>query len=69
MLTVKAKISQRTGDAPILPLVIPDLIEVKGFTNHLHAIGKYWNGEIFGWQAEYTPSRGFKDGYINGRIA
>ncbi len=23
--------------------------------NHLHSLGKYWQGELFGWQAEYTP--------------
>jgi hypothetical protein len=38
-------------------VVIPDLAEVKGFANHLHATGKHWNGEMFGWPAEYTPER------------
>jgi len=35
--------------------MVPDLKEVKAFANHLHSLDKYWRGEIFGWQAEYTP--------------
>lgn len=54
MLTVKARISQGTEDSRLLPVVIPDLGEVKAFANHLHAAGMHWRGEIFGWQAEYT---------------
>ena len=37
------------------PLAVPDLKEVKSFANHLHSLSKHWHGEIFGWQAEYTP--------------
>jgi hypothetical protein len=37
------------------PLAVPDLKEVKSFASHLYSLGKYWQGEIFGWQAEYTP--------------
>jgi hypothetical protein len=55
MLTVKAKIPQRDDYSPVLPVVIPELSEVKAFARHLHATGKRWQGEIFGWQAEYTP--------------
>ena len=40
---------------PILPLAVPELKEVKAFANHLHSLSKHWQGEIFGWQAEYTP--------------
>ena len=36
-------------------LTSPDLKEVKAFANHLHSLGKHWQGEIFGWQAGYTP--------------
>ena len=35
--------------------MIPDLNEVNAFAMHLHAIGKHWQGEIFGWSAEYAP--------------
>jgi len=55
VLTVKARISRGTGDSPVLPVVIPDLSEVEAFANHLHAVGKHWQGELFGWPAEYTP--------------
>ena len=55
MLTVKARIPRRANSSPILPVVIPDLSEVRAFANHLHTTGKSWKGEIFGWQAEYTP--------------
>ena len=55
MLTVRARVPQRANYSPILPVVIPELAEVKAFANHLHATGKRWQGEIFGWPAEYTP--------------
>ena len=38
-----------------MPVVIPDLAEVTAFANHLHAVGKRWRGEVFGWPAEYSP--------------
>lgn len=55
MLTAKATIPQRANYSPIVPVVIPDLSEVRAFANHLHVIGKHWKGEMLGWQAEYTP--------------
>ena len=55
MLTVKAKIPAHADYEPILPLAVPDLKEVKAFANHLHSLGKHWQGEVFSWQAEYTP--------------
>jgi hypothetical protein len=57
MLTIKARIPQKKNYSPILPLVIPDLAEVKAFANYLHTFGKHWKGEIFGWSAEYNPER------------
>jgi hypothetical protein len=55
VLTVRARIPRRAGYSPVLPVVIPDLSEVKAFANHLHAAGKHWQGEMFGWPTEYTP--------------
>jgi len=55
MLTVKVKVHAQAGYEPILPLAVPDLKEIRSFANHLHLIGAHWQGEIFGWQAEYTP--------------
>lgn len=60
MFTVKAKIPAHTEDEHILPLAVPDLREVRAFANHLHSLGKPWQGEIFGWSAEYTPERNEK---------
>jgi hypothetical protein len=34
---------------------LADLNEVRSFASHLHSLRKHWQGEIFGWQAEYTP--------------
>ena len=55
MLTAKAKIPRRTNYSPVLPVLIPDLSEVRAFAAHLHATEKHWQGELFGWPAEYTP--------------
>jgi len=57
MLTVRARIPQKSDYSPILPLAIPSLEEARAFANHLHSLGKHWEGEIFGWSAEYTPQR------------
>lgn len=55
MLTVKARIPQRTNYSPVVPLAVPDKKEVKAFAQHLHGMGKPWQGELFGWPAAYTP--------------
>jgi len=57
MLTVRAKIPRRANDALVLPVMIPDLSEVKAFAAHLHRAERPWKGEIFGWQSEYTPEK------------
>jgi hypothetical protein len=38
-------------------LAIPAISEVRAFADHLHSIGKEWQGEIFGWPAGYSPER------------
>lgn len=58
MTTVKARIPTRTDDyVPIVPIEVPDLNEVREFAAKLHAEGKVWHGEAFGWPAEYHPER------------
>ncbi len=57
MVTVKARIQTRGDYAAIVPLVIPELNEVRGFAARLHAEGKPWHCEAFGWPAEYNPER------------
>ncbi|MCX6030556.1 MAG: hypothetical protein NT169_14815 [Chloroflexi bacterium] len=41
----------------VLRFVIPDLGAVRRFAGRLHAKGKAWRGEAFGWLAEYNPAR------------
>lgn len=57
MVTAKAKIKTHADYATIVPLSIPNLDEVRAFAAKLHAKGKAWKGEAFGWQAEYNPQR------------
>ena len=58
MLTVRARVKIQSQEfAPIVPILIPDLNEVRNFANGLHSEGKAWEGEAFGWQAEYNPAR------------
>ena len=55
MLTIKVKIPQQSDSSCVLPVLIPDLNEAQAFADHLHALGRHWQGELFGWPAEYTP--------------
>ncbi len=55
MVTVRARIPAQPDYSPVLPLSIPLLDEVRSFANHLHTTNKHWQGEIFGWSAEYSP--------------
>ena len=57
MRTVKAKLELDEDEIIIVPIIIPDIKDVKAFVSKLHASGQVWKGEIFGWQAEYTPER------------
>ncbi len=57
-MAVKAKIKLRDQDfAQVVPIVVPDLDEVRRFAFQLHAEGKFWKGDEFGWEAEYNPER------------
>jgi hypothetical protein len=53
--TAKAKIKTHDDSVSLVPIVIPDLHEVRKFAAGLHAQGKPWTGEAFGWPAEYNP--------------
>ncbi len=57
MVTARAKIKLHKNYASIVPIIIPELEEVRKFAAQLHKEGKYWQGEAFGWQAEYNPER------------
>jgi hypothetical protein len=57
VIAVRTRIPPQTDYSLVLPLAIPDLNEVRAFAEHLHSIRKHWQGELFGWPAEYTPER------------
>lgn len=57
MVTAKAKITTHEGRVLIVPVVVPNLDEVREFAARRHAEGVPWRGEAFGWPAEYNPQR------------
>ncbi len=57
MRTVKAKLELYEDGTIIVPIIIPEIKEIRVFADKLHAKGQLWQGECFGWQAEYTPER------------
>ena len=54
---VKVRLLSKTGSDLVIPIVVPDLDEVRAFVDQLHRMGKNWSGEAFGWQAEYHAER------------
>ena len=40
-----------------MPIFVPKLAEVRRFASELHAKRAHWQGEAFGWQAEYNPAQ------------
>ena len=57
MATVRAKIPRPPDYSTIVPVVIPELDEVRKFAAQLHRNGTPWQGEAFGWPAEYNPEQ------------
>lgn len=58
MTTVKIRMKTQNGEhSPIVPVSVPDIDEVKHFAQDLHQKGQAWNGEAFGWPAEYNPGK------------
>ena len=56
METVKVKVTTRGDEyAPVVPVVVPDLDEVRAFAARLHAEGMAWKGEAFGWSSLVGP--------------
>lgn len=56
MATAKVRI-KTNGDYSSIPVIIPDLAELRKFAAAIHAAGKFWQGDAFGWHAEYHPER------------
>ena len=40
-----------------VPVLIPELDDVRRFAGELHASGKPWTGDTFGWPTEYHAER------------
>ena len=57
MVTAKARIETREGRVLTVPVLIPDLEEVRALAAERHAEGAAWSGEAFGWPAESHPER------------
>lgn len=56
-MTDKIKIASIQDETRTIPVYIPDLDAVRALADELHAAGEYWQGEAFGWQAEYNPEK------------
>jgi hypothetical protein len=53
-----ARVESTTDESsPIAPLLVRALDEVRAAAMELHRQGKAWQGELFGWSAEYNPER------------
>ena len=58
METVRVRVKTHDYEhVSIVPVVVPNLDEVRVFAARLHGQGKAWEGEVFGWPAEYNPER------------
>lgn len=57
MATVQARIRSADGHESVLPVVVPEIGCLREFAKQLHADAKPWQGEAFGWQAEYSPEQ------------
>jgi hypothetical protein len=53
--TAKVKVTSSADEPTTLPVVIPGLEEVRTFAGLLHKATVAWQGELWGWPAEYTP--------------
>ena len=56
-MTAKVRIPTESEHVELVPLLIPDLDQVRALADELHARGEAWLGEAFGWSAEYNPQR------------
>ncbi len=57
MVTAKARIRVHNDYESVVPILIPELAEVRRFAAELHARGESWTGDAFGWLAEYHPQQ------------
>ncbi|HIP71833.1 MAG TPA: hypothetical protein EYH05_10620 [Anaerolineae bacterium] len=55
METTKARVEIDQEYSSVVPILIPDLDDVRQVGWELHRKGEAWQGVLFGWQAEYNP--------------
>jgi len=55
VVTAKVKIETENEHTSIVPILVPDLDDARKFAQQLHRKGVAWQGEMFGWNAEYNP--------------
>jgi hypothetical protein len=51
----REKLTMLVNRALLIPIAIPSLDEVREFASRLHHAGEAWEGEAFGWPAQYSP--------------
>ncbi len=56
-MTTKLKIPTPSDGIRFIPVSIPELRDVRAFAAERHARGQAWQGEAFGWSAEYNPQQ------------
>ena len=57
MVAAKARIRVHGDYESVVPVLIPELDEVRRLAGELHARGESWTGDAFGWPAEYHAER------------
>jgi len=57
MTIAKVRLNFNEIDTTTLPVYIPSVEEVRNFAFDLHRKGESWEGEAFGWFAEYSPEQ------------
>lgn len=53
MVAAKARVRLHDDYESFVPVLIPELDDVRRFAGELHARGNPWTGDAFGWPAEY----------------
>jgi len=56
-MIAKLKYPTQDDHTLLVPVLIPDLDAVRALADELHVRGEAWQGEAFGWPAEYNPER------------
>lgn len=56
-MIAKLKLPTQDQRSTLIPILVPDLADVRALADQLHARGEAWQGEAFGWAAEYNPEQ------------